>query len=178
MTITANMATTMAMSVELYWLLITVLMTALMWVPYIINRIAERGVIDAFWDRFGHTHAKSEWANRMMNAHSNAVENLAVFAPLVILVAITGSSSELTVLAVQIYFYARLVHYLVYTLAVPLLRVVSFLVGFASQMMLVIVGRSILPTTSLPVAVRDLNASSSAAWSRAMPVSSQRYSMN
>jgi len=125
------------MSVELYWLLITVMMTALMWVPYIINRIAELGIIDAFWDRFGHTHAKSEWANRMMNAHSNAVENLVVFAPMVILVAITGSSSELTVLAVQIYFYARLVLYLVYTLAIPLLRVVSFLTGFGAQMMLV-----------------------------------------
>lgn len=35
------------MTTELFWLTATVLMTALMWMPYILNRIAVRGLIGA-----------------------------------------------------------------------------------------------------------------------------------
>ncbi len=35
------------MTTELFWLIATVLMTALMWMPYILNRIAVRGLIGA-----------------------------------------------------------------------------------------------------------------------------------
>lgn len=123
---------------ELHWLLLAVLMTSLMWVPYIINRMRELGVMAALWDRFGHTEADAAWANRMMRAHENAVENLVVFAPLVLLVVMTNSGNAVTLLAVQVYFFARLAHYIVFTLAIPLLRVVSFLAGFFAQMMLVV----------------------------------------
>jgi len=123
---------------ELHWLLLAVLMTSLMWVPYIINRMRELGVMAALWDRFGHTEADAAWANRMTRAHENAVENLVVFAPLVLLVVMTNSGNAVTLLAVQVYFFARLAHYIVFTLAIPLLRVVSFLAGFFAQMMLVV----------------------------------------
>lgn len=124
-------------NVEFHWLLFTITMTALMWLPYIINRMHEQGILKALWDPDGHTEARAAWANRMRRAHENAVENLVVFAPLVLLVLLTGRSSDVSMLAVQIYFYARLSHYIVFSLAVPVLRVVSFLAGFAAQIMLV-----------------------------------------
>lgn len=124
------------LSTELYWLVLTVSLTAVMWVPYIINRMAELGIMQALWDPLGHTEAKAAWANRMIQAHVNAVENLIVFAPLVLLVHITGQSTALTVNACVIYFVARLVHYLGFTFAVPVVRVVSFLTGFYTQMVL------------------------------------------
>ena len=68
---------------ELYWLTLTVSLTAVMWLPYITNRMVELGILPALWDRFGHTEARAAWANRMMQAHANAVENLVIFAPLV-----------------------------------------------------------------------------------------------
>ena len=108
-----------------------------MWVPYIFNRIIELGVVPAFMDPFGHTKAKAAWANRMMAAHVNAVENLVLFAPLVVLLTMLNAGTTSTALAVQIYFFARLAHFLLFTFAVPLLRIVSFLVGFAVQMTLV-----------------------------------------
>jgi hypothetical protein len=40
---------------ELLWLTWTVFMTALFWLPYILNRIVERGVGPALWDPQGHT---------------------------------------------------------------------------------------------------------------------------
>jgi uncharacterized MAPEG superfamily protein len=115
----------------------TILMTALMWVPYILNRIIELGVVPAFMDPYGCTEAKSAWANRMMAAHVNAIENLVLFAPLVILLSVNNVSTENTVLATQAYFFARLAHFLLFTFAVPLLRIVSFLIGFAAQMFLI-----------------------------------------
>lgn len=126
------------LSAELYWLVLTIAMTAGMWIPYIVNRMAEQGVLSALWDPFGHTEAKAAWANRMMQAHINAVENLVIFAPLVILVQITARNTTLTANVCAVYFIARLVHYLGFTFAIPLLRVVSFLVGFAVQLFLLL----------------------------------------
>lgn len=128
----------MTLSKELYWLILTVLMTALFWVPYILNRMLELGILNALWDPHGHTRTEREWARRMMQAHANAVENLVIFAPLVLVVQITGMHSATTAAACMIYFFARLAHYVVFTFAVPVLRVVTFLVGFAAQLMLVL----------------------------------------
>jgi len=123
-------------STDLYWLAMTLLMTSLLWIPYIINRLLEQGIFNAVWDRTGDTYTKKIWANRMMRAHKNAVENLVVFAPLVILIEIAGLNSSATATACMIYFFARLCHYLVFTFALPLLRVITFLTGFAVQVFL------------------------------------------
>lgn len=121
---------------ELYWLILTVLMTSLFWLPYILNRMIEQGIFNAVWDPYGLTDTKREWAGRMMSAHNNAVENLVVFAPLVILIQISGMNSALTESACMIYFFTRLFHYFAFTFAVPVLRVVTFLIGFGVQVTL------------------------------------------
>lgn len=125
------------LSKELYWLTLTILMTALFWVPYILNRLLEQGMLNALRDPYGDTGTRRAWAARMMRAHENAVENLVLFAPLVILVELTGTHSAATATACLVYFLARLTHYLVFTLAVPVLRVVSFLAGFGAQLTLI-----------------------------------------
>jgi len=125
-----------ALSTELYWLIMTIFMTALLWIPYILNRMQEQGIASAIWDRFGYTSTNRDWARRMMQAHENATENLVLFAPLVILVQLSGVQSKITAMACMVYFFARLTHYVVFTFAIPVLRVVSFLTGFAMQMIL------------------------------------------
>ncbi len=69
----------MELTTELYWLTVTLLMTALFWVPYIINRIIEHGLVPAFTEPEGVTASRKAWANRMMRAYVNAVENLVIF---------------------------------------------------------------------------------------------------
>ncbi len=60
------------------------------------NWIIQLGPIDAIWDpTAAHPH-DAEWALRAKRAHYNAVENLVVFAPLVILVHILGVADGLT----------------------------------------------------------------------------------
>ncbi len=125
-----------ALTDELYWLVLTLIMTALFWVPYILNRMLEQGIFNALWDPYGRTDTQRAWAQRMVQAHTNAVENLVIFAPLVILIEITAVNSRTTALACMVYFFARLVHYVAFSFAIPLLRVVTFLIGFAVQMLL------------------------------------------
>ena len=127
------------MSHELVWLTLTLLMTSLYWLPYIVNRMLEQGILNALWDPFGDTHTDKAWANRTMSAHTNAVENLIIFAPLVILIQITGLNSVITETACMIYFYTRLIHYFSYVLALPILRVVTFLIGFGVQVILAVI---------------------------------------
>lgn len=127
---------TSALPPELYWLALTTTMTGLFWVPYILQRILEHGFWQALWDPQGITRTDAAWADRMRRAHLNAVENLAIFAPLVLALTVTHSGTATTAGASGIYFAARVTHFLVYTMAIPVLRVVVFLVGFGAQMVL------------------------------------------
>ncbi|MDX1921557.1 MAG: MAPEG family protein [Alphaproteobacteria bacterium] len=125
--------TTPSLSPELFWLTLTALMTAAMWVPYIARLIIQLGPVQAFTDRFGDTVLSAHWAQRAKRAHYNAVENLVVFATLVLIVNFSGFGNSTSALACQIYFYARAAHYVLYTLGVPFLRTLSFIVGVACQ---------------------------------------------
>lgn len=124
------------MTTELYWLTLTVLMTALMWLPYIINRMLEQGIGFAMWDPQGETKTDVIWAERMTRAHKNAVENLIIFAPLVLTLQLTDLSNELTALACIMYFFSRLTHYIVFSLGIPLLRIFAFMTSVVAQFIL------------------------------------------
>ncbi|NOT86164.1 MAG: MAPEG family protein [Methylococcaceae bacterium] len=124
------------LSIELYWLVMTVLMTSVLFWPYIINRMKEHGIWQAVWNPQPDTRPKAQWAERLMRAHSNAVENLVIFAPLVLVLQITGISTPTTASACMVYFFVRLAHVLLYTFAVPLLRTVVFVIGWGCQMAL------------------------------------------
>lgn len=121
------------LSPELFWLTLTALMTAVIWIPYILNRIAEMGLWPALRNPEPDTHAKAAWANRMQAGHSNAVENLVVFAPLAVAVHVAGAGTATTAFAAATYFFARLAHIIVYTLGIPGLRTLAFFIGFLAQ---------------------------------------------
>ena len=121
---------------ELYWLILTCLMTGLLWVPYILQLIVQLGPVQAIWDPTGAHPHDADWALRAKRAHYNAVENLVVFAPLVLVVVLTGTGTALTATAAAAYFFLRLAHYLIHTAAVPVLRTVVFLGGWLCQMIL------------------------------------------
>ena len=124
------------MTRELFWLTLTVIMTGLMWVPYILNRCQVRGLGGAMANPSRADKPQSEWANRMMFAHDNAVENLVIFAPLVLILNAADYSTKWTVMACAVYFWARLAHLLVYTFGIPVLRTLTFAVGFLAQAVL------------------------------------------
>jgi uncharacterized MAPEG superfamily protein len=126
----------MAMSKELLWLTLTVILTGVMWVPYILDRIVVRGLMGAMANPARNDTPQSPWAQRLYFAHTNAVENLIIFAPLVLILDAQGYSTEGTVIACAVYFWARLAHAVVYTMGVPVLRTLAFAVGFVAQVTL------------------------------------------
>lgn len=120
---------------ELAYLAYVAVFTALMWIPYIVNMIQVRGLKDAIGYP-EHPAPLSPWAERMKAAHYNAVENLVIFAALVLVANAAGVSNETTVLACAIYFWARVAHFFVYSFKIPGLRTLAFAVGFVAQLML------------------------------------------
>ena len=133
------------MTIELKYLAWVGVLTALIWVPYIVNSVAVRGLNDAL-GYMPHLKPLAPWARRMRAAHYNAVENLVVFATLVLVAHLAGTSSEVTAFAAMAYFWARVVHLIGYTFAFPWVRTISFLAGFLCQM--AIAGQILLGATA------------------------------
>ena len=126
------------MSRELTWLTLTVILTGVLWIPYILDRIMVRGLMGAMANPARGDKPQSAWAQRLYFAHTNAVENLVIFAALVLILDTQGHSTESTAMACAVYFWARLAHVIVYTLGIPVLRTLAFAAGFAAQVMLVL----------------------------------------
>lgn len=120
------------MKTELIYLTYVAALTGLLWVPYILDRVAVRGLLEAV----GYPEnpkPQSPWAQRLMKAHANAVENLVVFATLVLAAHALGVTETAVATACIVYFWARVVHVLSYTFAVAWVRTLAFTVGFFAQ---------------------------------------------
>ena len=120
---------------ELYWLSWTIALTALMWVPYVLNSFVVRGIVPTM----GYAEdlpPLSPWAQRAKNAHSNAIENLALFGVTIVAYYLitAGSGDPSVATAAAVYFVARAAHYVVYAAKVPVLRTVAFLAGWGAQL--------------------------------------------
>lgn len=124
------------MTRELFWLSLTVILTGLLWIPYTLNRTQVRGIGGAMANPTRDAKPHAAWATRLMFSHDNAVENLVVFAPLVLILNAIDYSSKWTVLACAVYFWARVAHLIVYTLGLPVFRTLAFLVGFFAEAVL------------------------------------------
>jgi uncharacterized MAPEG superfamily protein len=120
------------MKPELMYLVWVTILTGLIWLPYVLDRVAVRGLTDTV----GYPEnpkPQSAWASRMKSAHVNAVENLVVFATLVLVANALGVSNSATIFAASLYFWSRLVHLLAYTFALPWIRTLAFAGGFVAQ---------------------------------------------
>ena len=121
------------MNTLLFWLAATILITALMWLPYIVNLIMKKGAKAAITHIDPHDpNQLDDWARRAKAAHYNAVENLVLFAPIVIIAHILKANTGVALASVKIYFWARLLHYLAYTVGVPYARTILFFIAWAS----------------------------------------------
>lgn len=119
---------------EFFWLAMTIFVTALMWVPYILNAIMVRGLLAVVG--YDHETPLSPWAQRAKKAHYNAVENLVIFAPCVIMYKMLVQNTHQFSWLVMIYLVARVIHYVVYVLKVPLVRTLAFAAGWMVQVVL------------------------------------------
>lgn len=125
------------MTTELYYLTLSALMTTVLWAPYIVNGIAVRGLpIMLGGAPKESTVLLSPWARRLLAAHTNAVENLVIFAALVLVAHAISVSTPITAAAAAVYFWARVAHYLIYGLGISVLRTAAFTVAWMAQLVI------------------------------------------
>ncbi len=125
------------MSGEIYWLTLTTILTTLLFIPYAGVRIAKIGLVRLLVNPLpGDDPFDKEWAHRAYRAHMNAFENLITFAPLAMAVHVTGTSNETTLLACEVYFWARLVHAPFYIVKTPFVRTIAYFTGLGATLTL------------------------------------------
>ena len=73
---------------------------------------------------------------RVTRLRDNSIENLLMFAPVVLVANLAGVSNDMTVLGAQLFFYERVVHAVIYLAAVPLIRPVPFAVAWVGIIMI------------------------------------------
>jgi uncharacterized MAPEG superfamily protein len=128
---------TNAQAPELFWLAAAILLTGILWIPYIANRFQELGPPGWSWFPLPDPPPRAPWAQRAVKAHVNAVENLVLFAPLVLTIHTIGAT-VVAIEACRIYFFARVAHALATISGLPIpFRTVAFLTGFACEITLV-----------------------------------------
>ena len=129
------------MKSELLYLLLTAILTGLLWIPVVIGYVRARGTLKPENYRVAPTSALPAWVNRANRAHLNAVENIAPFAVVVLMAQILGVHSGLTEVCAAVYFFARLVHAVVHISGFSqfMERTVSFTVAWIAFMTFAVV---------------------------------------
>ncbi len=79
------------------------------------------------------------WAGRAQRAHRNMLENLVLFAILVLTAQVAGRSNAMTALGAQLFFWGRLAYAPIYVIGIPWLRTAAYIVSVIG--LLLILGR-------------------------------------
>lgn len=98
------------MTTELFYLLLTAMLTGVLWIPVVIGYVMARGPLQPSDYKIAPTSPLPDWVNRANRAHLNAVENFAIFAAVVLIAHAAGVSSPITRISAAVYFYARAAH--------------------------------------------------------------------
>ena len=123
------------MTIELYMLVYTVaLLVALILIQASAGVLAQGlGPLAGSRDRLGEPGLFQARAKRVVDNHR---EGLLIFAPLITVAALTNISNDMTVLGAQLFFYARVVHAVLYLAAVPWVRPAAWLAGIIGCVMI------------------------------------------
>ena len=76
------------------------------------------------------------WAGRARRAHLNMIENLVLFAALVLIAAVAGKANATTAMGAMIFFWARLAYAVIYLIGIPWLRTLAWFVGVIGMAMI------------------------------------------
>lgn len=132
------------------YLVLSGVLTLLLWTPYIVARLFVWGPL-TFLSNYPKNFpiekpAQPLWAERSQRAHLNMVETMPAFIAVVIGSSYLMNSSSETIAAIAfwctIFFWARVVHAVIYIAGIPYLRTPVYLVSWFS--ILAIAAKAIL----------------------------------
>jgi uncharacterized MAPEG superfamily protein len=76
------------------------------------------------------------WAGRARRAHLNMIENMVLFAVLVLIAAASGKANATTAMGAMIFFWARLAYAVIYLIGIPWLRTVAWFASVIGMAMI------------------------------------------
>lgn len=120
------------MTTDLRYLAFTALLTGALWIPYIIAQVTTNGPLAPANYVDPAKRPLPLWGQRADRAYLNAVESFAPFAALVLVAHVAGKADAMTAFWAACFFWLRLVHAIVYLLAVPYIRTIVFTLGFVA----------------------------------------------
>jgi len=118
------------MTTDLTYLAYTALLTAALWIPYVIAQVMTNGFLTPANYTDPTPRALPEWGNRANRTQMNAVEAFAPFATLVIIAHIAGKANAMVAFWAMAFFWLRLIHAIVYLAGIAYVRTVVFTLGF------------------------------------------------
>jgi uncharacterized MAPEG superfamily protein len=71
----------------------------------------------------------TSFAGRAQRAHRNMLESLPLFIALVLVAQIAGKTNAATLTGAELFFWGRLAHWLIYTIGIPWLRTLAWIVS-------------------------------------------------
>ena len=120
------------MSTDLKYLAFTAILTASLWIPYVIAQVKTNGSLKPQNYIDPTQRPLPPWGKRADRAYINAVETFAPFAALVIAVHLAGKADAMTAFWAMCFFWLRLAHAVVYLLGIPYIRTVIFTLGYVA----------------------------------------------
>ncbi|MFZ3360624.1 MAG: MAPEG family protein [Xanthobacteraceae bacterium] len=118
------------MSTDLKYLAYTAMLTAALWIPYVVAQVATNGFLapENFVDPT--PRPVPLWGKRADRVYINAIETFAPFAVMVILIQLAGKANSTTALLTASFFWLRVAHAIVYWAGIPFIRTLVFTLGF------------------------------------------------
>ena len=120
------------MSTDLKYLAFTAILTASLWIPYVVAQVTNNGPLKPENYIDPTQRPLPPWGKRADRTYINAVENFAPFAALVIVAHLAGKANAMTAFWATCFFWLRLAHAAVYLLGIPLVRTIIFTLGYVA----------------------------------------------
>jgi uncharacterized MAPEG superfamily protein len=120
------------MSTDLKYLALTAVLTASLWIPYVVCQVMTNGPLAPPNYIDPTPRSLPLWGKRADRTYINAVETFAPFAALVIAIHLAGKADAMTAFWTMSFFWLRLAHAVVYLLGIPYLRTLIFTLGYVA----------------------------------------------
>ena len=120
------------MTPDLTYLAFAALLTAVLWIPYIVGLVSANGFLSAADYKDPTPRDVPLWVKRANRVHINSVESLAPFAALILIAHVSGGANAMTAMWAMVFFWARLAHAVIYMIGIPYLRTIIFTIGFVA----------------------------------------------
>jgi uncharacterized MAPEG superfamily protein len=120
------------MSTDLKYLAFTALLTASLWIPYVVAQVMSNGPLQPANYVDPTQRPLPAWGKRADRVYINAIETFAPFAALVILIQLAGKANGTTAFLTMSFFWLRVAHAVVYWAAIPYVRTIIFTLGYVA----------------------------------------------